>query len=416
MSVIRCLQTLVDEYNKDVLVNYDPFFTMEINRQWNQVAGDIQDSFYNGADSQLFYANIDGIMSNGNGAFLVLGAGPVGLEVANALCLQYPNSSVLLYDSRSIAGGPPHRRPNYSRYRSLAGLQGITIKQVEETRLLLLQNRPNIYTLYHPRLNVEAMVKRYASIKFVFNCTGGRTTSLLNSVTDTLHIGRSLPADIDGEQVDENYARLNPRFTTKRPRLTNTRIASDDSGNTYKLNFDGKMLTYAVNPADTFIKMSTEYVITISQGEISIDIWASSFPPIVENAPNGILTDNYENTVGFINELYNQGYIIHPPNRQITLDKLVVFNPAQPFKATSFKAGLKLSRRNLCQIHHFTPFNYVVKFDLGESMGSLPITSGSNIATATKVLNRNVLPIVARMLDCIQAFPNDFPLVQVLLN
>jgi len=179
---------------------------------------------------------------------------------------------------------------------------------------------------------------------------------------------------------------------------------------------DGKLLTYAVNPDETFIKMSTEHVITISQGELSIDLWASSFPPIVENAPNGGLRDNYENTVEFINELYNQGYIVHPQNRQVTLDKLVVFNHAQQFTATSFKTGLKLSRRNLCQIHHFSPLNYVVKFDLGESMGSLPISSGSNIATATKVLNRNVLPMIARMIECIQSFPNDVPMVQELLN
>jgi hypothetical protein len=85
------------------------------------------------------------------------------------------------------------------------------------------------------------------------------------------------------------------------------------------------------------------------------------------------------------------------------------------WRSSSFKAGLKLSRRKLCQLHHIGP-NYVIKFDLGDSMGSVPVASGNNIAVGTKVLNRNVLPTVARMLECITNHPDALPGVQDLLG
>jgi hypothetical protein len=237
---------------------------------------------------------------------------------------------------------------------------------------------------------------------------------LLNSITKKLFIGRSLASDIDDENEAEKPARLNPRYIEKKPRTTITRLASDDDGNTYKLTMDGKLLTYNVEQDDTFIRMSTEYVITISQGgDSSIDIWATGFPQVLINNPAGI-TGTYEETINFVNQLYEYGYILHP-GREITLAKFQFFNPYEQFTASSFKAGLKLSRRKLCQLHHIGP-NYVIKFDLGDSMGSVPIATGNNIATGTKVLNRNVLPAVERMLECITNHPDVLPGVQDLLG
>jgi hypothetical protein len=416
MSVTTCLKPLIEAYNKDVLINYDPFFTMELNRQWSdaQVGGDITDTFHNGVDSAEFFRNIDYAMAVPN-VFLVLGGGPVGLELSNALCLRYPDSRVILYDSRVKRVGPPHVRPDYGRLRTLGGLGNITIKEVEERRFTeLIANNNNIITLYHPNLRVENLIRRYSSIKFVFNCTGGRTRSLLNSITEKLVIGRSLAADIDDYNVNENRVRLNPRYTEKRPRTKITRIASDDDGNTYKLKMDGKLLTYNVEPGETYIKMSTEFVITITQGELSVDIWANRFPDILVNYPAGI-TGTYAETIAFVNALYDEGYIVHPPDRRETLGKFALFDREQQFTASSFKAGLKLSRRKLCQLHHLGP-NYVIKFDLGDSMGSVPISTGNNIATGTKVLNRNVLPAVERMLACIADHPDVMPGVQDLLG
>jgi hypothetical protein len=416
MSVTSCLKPLIDAYNKDVLINYDPFFTMELNRQWRdaQVGGDIFDTFHNGVDSDNFFRHIDFAMAAPN-VFLVLGGGPVGLELSNALCLRYPDSRVLLYDSRAKRGGPPHVRPAYGRLRTLGGLGNITIKEVEERRFAeLLNNNNNIITLYHPNLRVENLIRRYSSIKFVFNCTGGRTRSLLNSITEKLVIGRSLASDIDDYNVDETPLRLNPRYTEKRPRTRITRLASDDDGNTYKLNMDGKLLTYNVEAGETYIKMSTEFVITITQGELSVDIWARMFPDILVNNPEGI-TGTYAETIAFVNTLYDNGYIVHPHDRQDTLVKFALFDQDEEFRVSSFKAGLKLSRRKLCQLHHLGP-NYVIKFDLGDSMGTIPVASGSNIATGTKVLNRNVLPAVERMLACITNHPDVLPGVQDLLG
>jgi hypothetical protein len=419
MSVTTCLKPLIDAYNKDVLINYDPFFTMELNRQVRnaQVGGDIPDSFYNGVDSAVFLENIDALMAARQNVFLVLGAGPVGLQLSNALCLGYPDSIVLLYDSRAKTAGPPHVRPDYGRLRTLGGLGGRTIKEVEEERFgILMQSshiHGNVYTLYHPNLRVENLIRRYSSIKFLFNCTGGRTRSLLNSITKKLVIGRSLAEDIDGDNEAESAVRLNRRYTNKKPRTSITRIASDGDGNTYKLTMDGKLLTYNVEQDETFIKMSTEFIITITQGELSIDIWASEFPQILIDNP--AITGTYEETITFVNALYDNGYVINPPDRQVTLAKFELFNHAGRFTASSFKAGLKLSRRKLCQLHHIGP-NYVIKFDLGDSMGSVPVASGNNIAVGTKVLNRNVLPTVARMLECITNHPDALPGVQDLLG
>jgi len=315
------------------------------------------------------------------------------------------------------AGPPPHVRPDYGRLRTLGGLGGITIKQVEEERYGILvqssQIHRNVYTLYHPNLRVEHMIRRYSSIKFVFNCTGGRTRSLLNSITKKLVIGRSLAEDIDADDAVESAVRLNRTYTIRKPRTRLTRLASDDDGNTYKLTMDGKLLTYNVEQDDTFIRMSTEYVITITQGPFTIDIWVTEFPQILIDNP--AITGTYEETMNFVNQLYDGAYVINPPNRQVTFEKFQFFNPQELFTASSFKAGLKLSRRKLCQLHHVGP-NYVIKFDLGDSMGSVPVSSGNNIATGTKVLNRNVLPVVERMLECITNHPDVLPGVQDLLG
>jgi hypothetical protein len=119
--------------------------------------------------------------------FFIIGMGPVGLDLAYHLKINFPKYKLLIVDNRIVEEGV---REDFTRNRMI-GSKGKTIKQIEQENFksVFHKDDENIYTIYTRNSLLDLITKFKPTI--VFDCTGGRFNEINNVPWTCINFARS---------------------------------------------------------------------------------------------------------------------------------------------------------------------------------------------------------------------------------
>lgn len=385
MSLIQqCLQPLIDKYNAEVFSNYDKLnanvFDSTLTVAFPQLGGSppvdytvepIPDSFYNPDaknTNEINTADMDSVLL-GKKLFLIMGAGPIGLSLAANLCDAYPDYVILVIDVR-IHNNIQHLRPPYKRERRLAGLGLIAINDVESALYTVLRQRTNVKFLFvnSPTITHD-LVFSYVP-RFVFNCTGSRSKEFVNDIADTLILNR-----------DRNGLIM--------------QIVREAATGNYFVHRGGKFRQLpGPTDANPFIYLYKEHINTFTQGDVSIDVWTR------DELPDSVMGDvSFDDAHKLADKILLAGLVESPTNTDL-IKVFDTFDKTLSVTVSKFEAGLRIHSRYPCQVHDFNGHIFV-KFDLGDSLGAVPVRHGTNIAIGRKIIMGLLLPLIDEMIACL---------------
>lgn len=289
-----------------------------------------------------------------NRIFLVVGGGPSGMKLSLTLSKTFPNYNVIILDNRIVA---EHRREPFSRLRVLAGVNNIVLSELEKRLYEQLKERPNVYFYFSQETNIDSIAEQ-CQPRFVFNATGGRLNMYHNQLAQETII------------LDKDYGKIIKYINSEY-------YYNDPDGDIGPLITD-----------DNYIYLTIDIIITISQGTKSIDV-------NVKNIPSFIGTMRY-------NQL--QEYIIDIETIALSKTELIdvlanKFDSSQDYKVNWFISGFKFSKRLPVDMHRITSGEVFFKFDIGDSLATVPISVGTNISYTEQINKQNLIPALKELIQ-----------------
>lgn len=391
---MECILAAVNYYNDHVFQHYESLDITIIQNELpaelrggstNYTQERIYDTFAKGnPDTFAQHHDIDQVLNElqiDETSLIVVGGGPIGLTLAALLCDKYPTRRILLIDARIEID---HVRKPYTRTRRLYGVGSMKINDVESTLHNALDQRPNIRYLFTDRLYVERICK-VRGVKCVFDCTGGRFKEFQNRPYDNL----MLTTDSTGKSIalfKNQYGTFLCRGPLNNKCEKNIRLVSQ--------------------PEDVpgYDYVSRELVVTYEQGGRSIDFNIIDGTDPFTGAPQMMIPpdltgqQSLKTVINQLNWYRERNMFYGVPDD--ALYEVNSWNPTKPVKISWFRAGLRFHHRRPADIHPVGTDSYLVKFDIGDTLGAVPIKYGTNIPIGRNIMLNLLLPAVDRVLQC----------------
>jgi hypothetical protein len=379
---MECLNEYIEKYNSEVFSNYDKvnanLFDTTLLANFPMLGGappvdytsvTIPDSYYNQDNTSSVNLNTVAMDADliGKPLFIIMGGGPIGLSLAAYLCDTYNDIISLVVDTR-VSGGTQHIRSPFTRERRLSGLGLLAINDVESALYTVLRQRTNIRFLFVRSPTILTDLVRAYLPRFVFNCTGSRSREFVNDIADTLILNRDRSGKIMQiiRNMDGDY-------------------------------FVGRDNTFVPlpDPTNDYHYLDIENIITFTQGDFSLDVWTN-----IEMPDGDMGTKTYMEAYDFADSILRGGLVESPTSDAIS-QSFTRLDRRQPVVVSKFVAGLRIHSRYPCQAHSLQDHIFV-KFDMGDSMGSVPVRYGNNIAIGRKIIMGLLLPVLDSMMKCLE--------------
>lgn len=325
----------------------------------NELVKPFNNSFFSNNNKQNLLSNF--FESETKIKHLIIGGEPNGLYLGNKLSEIFPNHIIIVVDSRIEV---EHKRKPFSRKRIIAS-KNKPINEIELEEYNKLKTKQNVKFLYTKKSMIDIINNINNNIKFVYDTTGGRLQELLNPLWNNISI-------------------------------KNIIITKDDN-NIYTYNkTNGEH--FICNSNERFLIGTIENILSISQNDSIIEFL------IVGDVDNEVIKKIKDNsnftTISelktFIDENIANKYVIMFYDEFI--ENVNIFDNDKPFTLTIYSNQFKISKHKPCALHIKGYINFV-KFDLGESLFTLPIAAGSNINSTRDIITKNLIPLLKKIQD-----------------
>lgn len=357
-QLLKKIYKVIEAYNNKAFCDYV--------YEYNQF---LQDDLYGGGNKEnplqdSFVQPFSEVYSSfcSKKTFLVVGSGPNGMMASKLLSSNFPEMQVLILDNRI---DKEHYLKPFSRHRILAGLQNKMISEWENELYQEIKNDyKNVFFLFSREWLPSNLVS-VCDIDFLINATGGRLKEFENEKWKHITLIE-----------DKRFKGVQTRELGKLINNNGQYCYIDEYTQEHKLTKKGEFVYHH--------KLNN--VIVISQGDNSLDIQIKKENPIV------LTHGNYQEIINFL----KKQKIITPNLDEIEKIIKTNFDINLKFEISSFQSGFRFSTRKPLDVHNVDK-KRIFKFDIGDSLATVPITLGTNISLTQNMLNTKVLPLINKL-------------------